>query len=181
MKKDQHRHNESAQMMGGIRHLGITVVDFIMSMGRSTVRFIKNIPHQITNEYKRHLNEFRRRPKRKTPNRVYSLVGYTTKAYVDSKYRVARTLRLIRSSLIFAIIIILLVMMIKSILPMLDPKNYQQIFGINDFEQLTESDPFTNHRDDDIVMFSTGESVSISTSDPTTAVEQTTTSTEEIE
>jgi len=72
-------------------------------------------------------------------------------------------------------------MMIKSILPMLDPKNYQQIFGINDFEQLTESDPFTNHRDDDIVMFSTGESVSISTSDPTTAVEQTTTSTEEIE
>lgn len=171
MKKDQHRHNDTGQAMGSFRHLGLTVAGFIISMGRSTVRFIKNIPHQISNEYKRRLNEFRRRPKRKTPNRVYSLVGYTTKAYVDSKYRAAKILRLIRTSLILAVIIIVLIMIIKSILPMLDPKNYQQIFGIDNFDQLTESDPFTNHRNDDIVMFSTGESINTSISDATSEVE----------
>ena len=165
MKKDQHRLIESGQVMGSIRHLGLTISDVITSMGRSTVRFIKNIPHQISNEYKRRINEYRRRPRRKTPNRVYSLVGYTTKAYVDSKYRMARVLRLIRTSLALAIILFVLIMIVKSILPVLDPKNYKQIFGINDFTQLTENDPFTDHRDDDIVMFSDGESIITSTTE----------------
>lgn len=183
MNKGQHRHNESGQLMGSFRHLGMNISDFIMSMGRSTVRFVKNIPHQINNEYKRRLNELRRRPKRKTPNRVYSLVGYTTKAYVDSKYRAAKILRLVRTSLIFAIIVIIIIMMVKSVLPMLDPKNYQQIFGINEFEQLTENDPFIDHRDDDIVMFSTGDSLNTSGSDSVTEESQLTTPTtaEEVE
>jgi hypothetical protein len=56
-------------------------------------------------------------------------------------------------------------MIVKSILPVLDPKNYKQIFGINDFTQLTENDPFTDHRDDDIVMFSDGESIITSTTE----------------
>ena len=81
-------------------------------------------------------------PKRKSIHKVYVLVGYTTKEYVDRKYRKERTLLIIRRILIACIIILSLIMAYRWFVPKLDTNEYKQMIGINKMDELTQSDPF---------------------------------------
>ncbi|MBP5493202.1 MAG: hypothetical protein J6Y08_10210 [Clostridiales bacterium] len=118
------------------------IVGFFCFLGSTTVKFFKNLPVQIRNKFKEKINERRRMPKRKSIHKVYVLVGYTTKEYVDRKYRKERTLLIIRKVLVAAILILVVVMVYRWIMPQLDTEEYKQMIGINDIDDLTSSDPF---------------------------------------
>ena len=115
---------------------------FFKFLGRKTVQFFKDLPNEIRNKVKAKIAEHRRMPKRKSINKVYVLVGYTTKEYVDQKYRKERTLLIIRRILIACIVIIVLIMTYQWITPKLDTNEYKQMVGINDIDDLTQNDPF---------------------------------------
>ena len=118
------------------------VLGFFGFIGRTTWNFFKNLPNQIRNKINEKIAEKRRMPKRKSIHKVYVLVGYTTKEYVDRKYRKERSLLIIRKVLVAMIIIVLIIMAYRWIMPMLDTDEYKQMIGINELEDLTESDPF---------------------------------------
>ena len=115
---------------------------FFQFLGRTTVTFFKHLPHTISTKVKAKIAERRRMPKRRSINKVYVLVGYTTKEYVDRKYRKERILLMIRKLLIVLIILLVLVMTWRWIYPKLDTDEYKQMIGINDVEELTKDDPF---------------------------------------
>ena len=115
---------------------------FFKFLGRTTVQFFKDLPNEIRNKVKAKIAEHRRMPKRKSINKVYVLVGYTTKEYVDQKYRKEKTLLIIRRILIACIVIIVLIMTYQWITPKLDTNEYKQMVGINDIDDLTQNDPF---------------------------------------
>ncbi len=133
------------------------VVGVASSVFRTTVRFFKNIPSKIINYFRRRKKEHDRMPKRTSANRVYVLIGYTTKKYVDRKYRREKVMHRIRSVLVFLIIIILLIMVYRSVVPMIDSSEYKQMLGIEKIEKMAEKDPFESEKDNDIILFSTEE------------------------
>lgn len=93
-------------------------------------------------------------PKRTSANKVYVLIGYTSKKNVDRKYRREKVLYRLRSVLILAIIIVLLVMIYQAIIPMIDSSEYKQMLGIEKIEKMAEKDPFETEKDNDIILFS---------------------------
>ncbi len=115
---------------------------FFQFLGRTTVTFFKHLPHTISTKVKAKVAEKRRMPKRRSINKVYVLVGYTTKEYVDRKYRKERLLLMIRKILVVLIVFLVLVMTWRWIYPKLDTDEYKQMIGINDVEELTKDDPF---------------------------------------
>ena len=108
----------------------------------TTFLFFKNLPAVAKNRWMRYRNEKKRTPKRKTKSRVYILVGYTTKAKVDKRYRSVRIQRVFRGLLISGIFIISCVLMYRAISPQLDFESYSQMFGIKELDELTNVDPF---------------------------------------
>lgn len=118
------------------------VVGFFAFIGRTTWKFFKDLPTKIRNKINEKIAEKRRMPKRKSIHKVYVLVGYTTKEYVDRKYRKERALLIIRKILVAAIVIILIMMVYRWFMPQLDTDEYKQMIGINELNELTESDPF---------------------------------------
>jgi hypothetical protein len=124
------------------------------SVYRTTVRYIKNIPSKIANFYRRKKREHDRMPKRTSASKVYVLIGYTSKKNVDRKYRREKVLYRLRSVLILAIIIVLLVMIYQAIIPMIDSSEYKQMLGIEKIEKMAEKDPFETEKDNDIILFS---------------------------
>ena len=127
-----------ASSLGAMESIG----SFFGFLGRTTVNFFKNLPDSIRNRVKAKVAEHRRMPKRKSIHKVYVLVGYTTKEYVDKKYRKERSLLIIRKVLIAGIVILVLIMTYRWISPKLDYSEYKQMVGINKFNELTQSDPF---------------------------------------
>ncbi len=119
-----------------------TVGGFFAFLGRTTVQFFKNLPDVIRNSIKTKIADYRRMPKRKTISKVYVLVGYTTKEYVDKKYRRERALLIIRKILIACIICLVLIMTYRWIKPKVDYSEYKQMIGVNELDELTKSDPF---------------------------------------
>ena len=119
-----------------------SLAGFFKFLGRTTVQYFKNLPNEIRNKINVKIAEHRRMPKRKSISKVYVLVGYTTKEYVDQKYRKERALLITRRILIAAIIILILIMTYRWFIPKLDTNEYKQMVGIEDFEELTQSDPF---------------------------------------
>ena len=115
---------------------------FFAFLGRTTVQYFKNLPNSISNRIKAKIADYRRMPKRKSIHKVYVLVGYTTKEYVDRKYRKERALLITRKVLIAGIVIIVLIMTYRWITPKIDYSEYKQMIGINKFDELTQSDPF---------------------------------------
>ena len=115
---------------------------FFSFLGRTTVNYFKGLPDTIRNKVKAKIAERRRMPKRKSIHKVYVLVGYTTKEYVDRKFRKERALLIIRKVLIAAIVLLVLIMTYKWISPKLDYSEYKQMVGIDKFNELTQSDPF---------------------------------------
>jgi hypothetical protein len=115
---------------------------FFSFLGRTTVNYFKGLPDTIRNKIKAKIAEHRRMPKRKSIHKVYVLVGYTTKEYVDRKYRKERALLIIRKALIAAIVVLVLIMTYRWITPKIDYSEYKQMVGVNKINELTQSDPF---------------------------------------
>lgn len=120
----------------------LTIADFFRFIGRTTVTFFKQLPHTIATKYKAKVAEYRRMPKRRSINKVYVLVGYTTKEYVDRKFRKERILLTIRKILVICIVLITLIIAWRWIYPKLDTEEYKQMIGINEMGELTKNDPF---------------------------------------
>ena len=118
------------------------VLHFFAFLGRTTWNFFKNLPGKISQKIKEKIAEKKRMPKRKSIHKVYVLVGYTTKEYVDRKFRKQRWLLIIRRILVVCIIVLILVMVYRWLVPQLDTDEYKQMIGINDIQDLTQSDPF---------------------------------------
>lgn len=125
---------------------------FFAFLGRTTVQYFKNLPNSIRNKVKAKIAEYRRMPKRKSIHKVYVLVGYTTKEYVDNKFRKERSLLIIRRVLIGCIIVIVLIMAYRWFVPKLDTNEYKQMIGINEFDELTQSDPFATETTNEAVV-----------------------------
>lgn len=121
---------------------GMSVGGFFSFLGRTTVNYFKKLPDSIRNRIKAKIAERRRMPKRKSIHKVYVLVGYTTKEYVDRKYRKERFLLIIRKLLIAGIVILALIMTYRWISPKIDYSEYKQMVGVNKINELTQSDPF---------------------------------------
>ena len=113
-------------------------------IGRSTVRWFKNIPNRIVDLVKRKINEYKRKPAREDINKVYVLVGYTTKRHIDARYDAERFMIILRKGLLILIFVLILLISIKTVIPYVDIEQYRHMFGIGDVEELTQNDPFAN-------------------------------------
>lgn len=139
------------------------VIGVVSSVFRTTVRYFKNIPSKMINLYRRRKKEHDRMPKRNSANKVYILIGYTTKKNVDRKYRREKVLYRLRSVLVLAIIIVLLIMIYQAVIPMIDSSEYKQMLGIEKIEKMAEKDPFETEKDSNIILFSAEETTSLPT------------------
>ncbi|SCW27448.1 hypothetical protein SAMN02910456_00236 [Ruminococcaceae bacterium YRB3002] len=115
---------------------------FMASSGRATVRFFRYLPWRIRNYVQRRIKEYKNRPPRKDINRVYVLVGYTTKESVDARYVSERRLIMIRRGLMAIILILILFISVDRIFIMADFGEISHVFGINSIQEITENDPF---------------------------------------
>lgn len=136
--------NKKVTPSSGSRQNNSSSVTFIGSIGRTTVRIFKNLPNRIRNFFQRKYKEAQKRPKRKDINRVYYLVGYTTKEKVDAMYSRERSMIILRRGLLTMILILLLLIALGRITENLDLDSYSQMFGVSDTSDLTRRDPFSN-------------------------------------
>ena len=120
------------------------VLGFFAFLGRTPWNFFKTLPSRISSKIKEKIAQKKRMPKRKSIHKVYVLVGYTTKEYVNRKYRKERILLIIRRILVACIILIILIMAYRWIVLQLDTDEYKQMIGIDDIEDLTKNDPFAS-------------------------------------
>lgn len=112
------------------------------SMWRATIRFFRNIPMRILNYVKRIVNDYKRKPARKDINKVYVLVGYTTKAHVNQKFNRERWFMLMRKGLLILIFVLLLFISINRIMALINVDSYKIMFGVGSTDEITENDPF---------------------------------------
>lgn len=126
--------NKSLSTLGGI----------FGCIGRTTVRYVKNFPNKAVNYAKRKINEYKRKPPREDINKVYVLVGYTTKAHIDARYNAERFMIILRKGLLLLIFVLILLISIKAVLPYVNIDQYQHMFGIEGVDELTQNDPFAN-------------------------------------
>lgn len=133
---------EPEDMDNPVKEVFIEIGGFFQFLGRTTVQFFRSLPGTISNKIKAKIAEHRRMPKRRSMHKVYVLVGYTTKEYVDRKYRKERMLLIIRRILVGCIIVIILAMALRWFIPKLDTDEYKQMIGINEMNELTKNDPF---------------------------------------
>lgn len=115
------------------------------SVARTTVRFFKNLPGRVVNFVKRKINEYKRKPPREDINKVYVLVGYTTKKHIDARYNRERELMVLRRGLLIIIFVLILLISFKTFVPYINVDQYKNMFGIGDVDELTENDPFANN------------------------------------
>ena len=118
------------------------IVIILRSIYITTFLFFKNLPAMVVNRWQRYQNERKRIPKRKTKNRVYILIGYTTKAKVDKRYKSVKIQKIVRAALLFGILVICCVLAYRAVNPNLDFDAYKQMFGIEEMDELTTADPF---------------------------------------
>ncbi|MBO4636787.1 MAG: hypothetical protein J5685_06540 [Clostridiales bacterium] len=113
-------------------------------IGRTTWRFVRNIPNRIINLVKRKINDYKRKPKRTDINKVYVLVGYTTRKHIEHRYNSEKYMMIIRRGLLLIIMILLIFISIDSILPYIRVDEYKQMFGVGSAEDMTSNDPFNS-------------------------------------
>lgn len=113
------------------------------SMGRATLKFFREIPAKVKSYCVLKINEYKSRPKRTEMNKIYVLVGYTTKQHVENKYRTEHLLITVRRVLLMIILLEMLLISINKIVPLVDFSQYQNILGISSIDDMTNNDPFT--------------------------------------
>lgn len=120
------------------------VLDFLGCSYRATVRLIKGLPSRFLAFVKRKIKEYRSRPKRKDNSRVYVVVGYTTKKRVDEKFNAERRMMIIRRGLLILIFILVLLIAVDRLTGAINYGELSQIFGIEEWGQVVENDPFAD-------------------------------------
>lgn len=125
-------------------NLSSVVLDFLGCSYRATVRLIKGLPSRFLAFVKRKYKEFRSRPKRKDISRVYVVVGYTTKKRVDEKFNAERRMMIIRRGLLVLIFVLILLIAVDRLTGAINYGEVSQIFGIEEWGQVVENDPFVD-------------------------------------
>lgn len=136
-------HQRAAAMIQGIA----------VSSYRATIQYFKNFPSKIINYIRTKNNEKKRIPKRTRPNRIYVLVGYTTQAHIDRKFRKEKFAHIIRNVLIAGILVILVFLASRYLIPLIDSEQYKQMLGINDVGEMTRKDPFEADSSNKVMTF----------------------------
>ncbi len=147
------------------------------SMYRSTIQYYKNIPSRIVNHFQTRANEKKRLPKRTSANRIYVLVGYTTQAHIDNRFRKEKSIHVIRNLLIIGVFALLVVLAYRSIIPLIDSEQYKKMLGIEHVGEMTEKDPFEVDSNDKVVTFATDSTTTGALTKETTVSEATSSST----
>ena len=135
------RHTDSISSTSNMSSL---VLDFLGCSYRATVRLIKGLPSRFLAFVKRKIKEYRSRPKRKDISRVYVVVGYTTKKRVDEKFNAERRMMIIRRGLLILIFILVLLIAVDRLTGAINYGELSQIFGIEEWGQVVENDPFAD-------------------------------------
>ena len=120
------------------------VLDFLGCSYRATVRLFKGLPNRFNAYVKRKIKEYRNRPKRTDINRVYVCVGYTTKKRVDEKFNAERRMMIIRRGLLILIFVLVLLIAVDRLTGAINYGELSQIFGIEEWGQVVENDPFAD-------------------------------------
>ena len=138
-----------------------SVLSFLGCSYRATVRYIKGIPGKVKDSFNRKISEYTSRPKRKSINRIYVLVGYISKESADLKYKTERNLISLKRALLMLIFILLFVITIRWILPFVQLDQYKTMFGIDSVDQMTRNDPFTLENGNSYVDITSGQTEQI--------------------
>ena len=134
--------NSNSNSLG--KSLGIFLVSILSCCVTATARYFKNLPSVVLCFFKRKDNDYKRKPKRDSINRVYVLVGYTTKQYADRRYRAEHLMITLRRGLLLLILVLLLVISVNRIVTFVDVDQYSKMFGIDSVDKMTQNDPFAN-------------------------------------
>ena len=135
--------------------IGRMIQGLSVSLLRTTLQYFRNIPSRIINCFRTRMNERKRLPRRNRPNRIYVLVGYTTQAQIDRKFRNEKFAHNIRNFLIFCVVLIIIILSYRSIIPFIDSEQYKQMLGIEDVGEMTKNDPFEADSSDKVMTFET--------------------------
>ncbi|MBP5181347.1 MAG: hypothetical protein J6127_08685 [Clostridiales bacterium] len=114
------------------------------SVVRTTIKLFRNFPSYVRNKIQRKIKEYNKKPKRDDINKVYVLVGYTTKGHIDSKHNAERNLIILRNGLLMIITLLILFIALNAILPKINFQQYGEMFGISSVDDMTRNDPFAN-------------------------------------
>lgn len=123
-----------------------TVKAFTKSSGKATVRYFKGLPSRFVRFVRRKVNEIRNRPPRKDINKVYVLVGYTTKAQVDAKFNAERHMIILRRGLLALIFLLLLFISVNRFTEMINYGELSQMFGVDSMSDFLKNDPFSSNK-----------------------------------
>lgn len=123
--------------------IGTKIASFFICIHRANVRYFKNLPTKIKSLILRKINDIQNKPKRTEINKVYTLVGYTTKQNIDNKYNDEHLLITLRKALLVIIFVMILFIGFEWLIPQVNFDQAKQIFGISNVEEMTNNDPFT--------------------------------------
>lgn len=121
---------------------GEKVKSVFLCIHRTNVRTVVNLPAKVKSLILRKINDYKNKPKRTEINKVYVLVGYTTKQNIDNRYNDEHFMIALRRCLLIIISILLLFITIEWLTPKIKIDEFKQIFGIEDVDEMTSNDPF---------------------------------------
>ena len=119
------------------------ISDFLGASWRATVRLFKSIPSRIFGRIRKAWRDYRDRPPRKDISRVYMVVGYTTKKFVDERYNAERRMMIMRRGLLALIFFLLLFIVLDRSLSAFNYGELKQMFGFGSWTELLKNDPFS--------------------------------------
>ena len=88
-----------------------------------------------------------RLPPRKDISRVYLVVGYTTKKYVEERYNAERRMMIMRRGLLALIFFLLLFIVLDRSLSAFNYGEIKQMFGFSSWSELLKNDPFSERKE----------------------------------
>lgn len=131
----------------GDRKISDIMSDFLGASWRATVRAFKSIPTRIFGRIKKIWRDYRDRPPRKDISRVYVVVGYTTKKYVNERYNAERRMMILRRGLLALIFFLLLFIVMDRTLSAFNYGELKQMFGFSSWTELLKNDPFSERKE----------------------------------
>ena len=129
------------------RKMSDVISDFMGASWRATVRLFKSIPSRIIGRIRRTWRAYRDRPPRKDISRVYTVVGYTTRKFVDERYNAERRMMILRRGLLALIFFLLLFIVLDRTLSILNYNELKQMFGFSSWSELLKNDPFSERKE----------------------------------
>ena len=129
------------------RKISDIMSDFLGASWRATVRLFKSIPSRIFGRIRKVWRDYRDRPPRKDISRVYLVVGYTTKKYVEERYNAERRMMIMRRGLLALIFFLLLFIVLDRSLSAFNYGEIKQMFGFSSWSELLKNDPFSERKE----------------------------------